>query len=64
MTRPSPEAERALVEARDARASTEAILPLVEGLSLRVREQVEANHFLDLIEGILRASKTSIIAKV
>jgi hypothetical protein len=51
---PSQEAQDALADARDARANTEAILPLAEQVSRRVREEVEANHFLDLIQDIMR----------
>lgn len=51
---PSPEATAALEEARHARADNEAVLPLAMQLSRRVKAQVEANHFLDLIECVLR----------
>lgn len=55
---PSQEAKQALADARDARANTEAILPLARQVSRRVREEVEANHFLDLIENIMREVAT------
>lgn len=51
---PSPEATAALDEARHARADCEAVLPLAAQLSRRVRAQVQADHFLDLIECVLR----------
>lgn len=52
MTQCSPEAARAISEARDARVSTEAMKPLVDKMSREIRAQVAASEFLDLIETI------------
>jgi hypothetical protein len=51
---PSPEAINALEDARRARHSSEAILPVAERIRDRVRAALAANHFAELMEATLR----------
>jgi hypothetical protein len=52
--KPSPEAAEAIVDARHARATTEAALPMAEQLRDRVRSVLAANHVAELMERTLR----------
>lgn len=52
----SPEARRALADARHHRAATEAVLPLAESVRDQVREALDANHFADLMADALAAA--------
>lgn len=51
---PSTEAQDAIANARHARITTEAALPMAEQLRERVRSVLTANHFAELMEATLR----------
>lgn len=49
----STEAREAIERARRAKASTDAVLPLVDDMATRVRAALLANHFNDLLSDTL-----------
>lgn len=46
----SPEARAAIERAHQAKAGTQAIIPVVDDIVERVREVLEGNHFAALLE--------------
>ena len=54
MTAPSAQAAAAIHAARCSRANSEAMLTSAERLAEQMQAQVEAEHFVELIERLLR----------
>lgn len=52
--RPSPEAQRALEEARRAQVGSSAVLPVAERARDEVRRALAADHFTALMRDVLR----------